>query len=241
MKVVFLEDVDGVAQGGEIKEVKNGFARNYLIPKNLAAPATHNNTQRIDKLSKNADVNRIRQLDDMKELAEALDGTQLNIEMRAGANNRLYGSVTGTMVADAVAEETGHSIERRLVQLDNPIREVGKYPVPIRLHAEVSATISVVVYATGTDPLAEDEDVSESILEEGDLSVAVDPQAVVDSTQSNESVQEGNSTDSSIEPTEEVTSGTDGSSEDLVSEASGERAVAELDKDSDKDSDKDEN
>ena len=235
MKVVFLEDVDGVAQGGEIKEVKNGFARNYLIPKNLAAPATHNNTQRIDKLSKNADVNRIRQLDDMKELAEALDGTQLNIEMRAGANNRLYGSVTGTMVADAVAEETGHSIERRLVQLDNPIREVGKYPVPIRLHAEVSATISVVVYATGTDPLAEDEDVSESILEEGDLSVAVDPKAVVDSTQSNESVQEGNSTDSSIEPTEEVTSGTDGSSEDLVSEASGERAVTELDKDSDKD------
>lgn len=235
MKVVFLEDVDGVAQGGEIKEVKNGFARNYLIPKNLAAPATHNNTQRIDKLSKNADVNRIRQLDDMKELAEALDGTQLNIEMRAGANNRLYGSVTGTMVADAVAEETGHSIERRLVQLDNPIREVGKYLVPIRLHAEVSATISVVVYATGTDPLAEDEDLSESILEEGDLSVAVDPQADVDSTQSNESVQEGNSTDSTIEPTEEVPSGTDGSSEDLVSEASGERAVAELDKDSDKD------
>ena len=235
MKVVFLEDVGGVAQGGEIKEVKNGFARNYLIPKNLAAPATHNNIQRIDKLGKKADVNRIQQLDDMKELAVAIDGTQLNIEMRAGSNNRLYGSVTGTMVADAVAEETGHSIERRLVQLDNPIREVGKYQVPIRLHAEVSATISVVVYATGTDPLAEDEDVTESILEGGNLSVAVDAQAVVDSTQSNESVSDGNSTGSSIEPTEQATSDTNGSSEDLVSGASGERAVIELDKDSDKD------
>ncbi len=235
MKVVFLEDVEGVALGGDIKEVKNGFARNYLIPKYLAAPATHNNIQRIAKLSKTADVNRIQQLDDMKELAKALDGTQLNIEMRAGANNRLYGSVTGTMVADAVAEETGHSIERRIVQLDNPIRDVGKYQVPIRLHAEVSATITVVVYATGTDPLAEEEDGTENILQEGDLSVAVDTQAVVDSSQSNESVRESDSMESSIEPAEEVASGTDGSSEDLVSEASEERVVVELDKDSDKD------
>ncbi len=231
MKVVFLEDVEGVARGGDIKEVKNGFARNYLIPKYLAAPATHNNIQRITKLSKTADVNRIQQLDDMKELADALDGTQLNIEMRAGANNRLYGSVTGTMVADAVAEETGHSIERRLVQLDNPIRDVGKYQVPIRLHAEVSATINVVVYATGTDPLAEDEDVIESILEGGDLPVAVDAQAVVDSTQSNESVWKGNSTESSVESAEEVTLETDGSSKDSVSDAPEERIVAELDKD----------
>ena len=171
----------------------------------------------------------------MKELAKALDGTQLNIEMRAGANNRLYGYVTGTMVADAVAEETGHSIERRIVQLDNPIRDVGKYQVPIRLHAEVSATITVVVYATGTDPLAEEEDGTENILQEGDLSVAVDAQAVVDSSQSNESVRESDSMASSIEPAEEVASGTDGSSEDLVSEASEERVVVELDKDSDKD------
>ena len=235
MKVVFLEDVEGVALGGDIKEVKNGFARNYLIPKSLAAPATHNNIQRIAKLSKTADVNRIQQLDDMKELAKALDGTQLNIEMRAGANNRLYGSVTGTMVADAVAEETGYSIERRIVQLDNPIRDVGKYQVPIRLHAEVSATITVVVYATGTDPLAEEEDGTENILQEGDLSVAVDTQAVVDSSQSNESVRESDSMESSIEPAEEVAPGTDGSSEDLVSEASEERVVVELDKDSDKD------
>ena len=235
MKVVFLEDVDGVAQGGEIKEVKNGFARNYLIPKNLATPATHNNTQRVAKLSKEADVNRIQYLADMKELAEALDGTQINIEMRAGANNRLYGSVTGTMVADAVAEETGRSIERRLVQLDNPIREVGTYQVPVRLHTEVSATISVVVYATGTDPLAEDEEVPESILVEEELSVAGDTQAVVDSERPDESAQDGYSTDSYTEPAEEVTSERDVSSDDSVKEVSGEQASAELDKDSDKD------
>ena len=171
MRVVFLEDVEGVARGGEVKEVKNGFARNYLIPQNLAAPATHNNLQRIKKLSSQASITRVQRLEDMQELATALEGTQVNIEMRAGVNNRLYGSVTGTMVADAVVEETGREIERRLVQLDDPIREVGEYDVPIRLHSDVSASIKVVVYATGTDPL----DNSIEKVAEGD-------QAVVDST-----------------------------------------------------------
>ena len=171
MRVVFLEDVEGVARGGEVKEVKNGFARNYLIPQNLAAPATHNNLQRIKKLSSQASITRVQRLEDMQELATALEGTQVNIEMRAGVNNRLYGSVTGTMVADAVADETGREIERRLVQLDDPIREVGEYDVPIRLHSDVSTSIKVVVYATGTDPL----DISIEEVAEGD-------QAVVDSS-----------------------------------------------------------
>tara|TARA_B100001245_G_C22807077_1_gene388792 strand:+ start:238 stop:879 length:642 start_codon:yes stop_codon:yes gene_type:complete len=152
MRVVFIEDVEGVALGGEVKEVKNGFARNYLIPKNLAAPATHNNLQRIHKLTKNAATSRTYRLDEMKNLAETLDGTEIGIEMRAGSNNRLYGSVTGTMVADALAEETGIEIERRLVQLDDPIRDVGTYEVQLRLYSDVNALIKVTVYATGTDP-----------------------------------------------------------------------------------------
>lgn len=182
MRVVFIEDVEGVAFGGEVKEVKNGFARNYLIPKNLAAPATHNNLQRIHKLTKNAAVTRAHRLDEMKNLAGTLDGSEITIEMRAGANNRLYGSVTGTMVADALAEKTGIPIERRLVQLDDPIREVGTYEVPLRLYAEINASIKVIVYATGTDPfemVAEEEDSSEdnpgqgSVEEEDTASIAV--------------------------------------------------------------------
>ena len=174
MRVVFIEDVEGVALGGEIKEVKNGFARNYLIPKNLAAPATHNNLQRIHKLTKDAAISRTYRLDEMKNLAETLDGTEISIEMRAGSNNRLYGSVTGTMVADALAEETGIEIERRLVQLDDPIREVGTYEVPIRLYSDVNALIKVIVYATGTDPfemVAEEDEESdeEKLSSEGDL------------------------------------------------------------------------
>ena len=156
MKVVFLEDVEGVALGGEIKEVKNGFARNYLIPQQLAAPATHNNLQKITKLSRKAETERIQKLDDMKQLSEAIDGTEILIEMRAGSNDRLYGSVTGTMVADALNDITGQSIERRLVQLDNPIRELGTFDVPIRLHADVNATIKVTVTSGDAVELEDD-------------------------------------------------------------------------------------
>ena len=156
MKVVFLEDVEGVALGGEIKEGKNGFARNYLIPQQLAAPATHNNLQKITKLSRKAETERIQKLDDMKQLSEAIDGTEILIEMRAGSNDRLYGSVTGTMVADALNDITGQSIERRLVQLDNPIRELGSFDVPIRLHADVNATIKVTVTSGDAVELEDD-------------------------------------------------------------------------------------
>ena len=145
-----------MAQGGEVKDVKNGFARNYLLPKNLAAPATHNNLQRIEKLRRQANVDRVEKLEDMKSVAEGINDTEIVMEMRAGANDRLYGSVTGTMIADSVTDKTGISVERRWVQLDNPIRETGEFDVSIRLHSDVSANVRVIVHATGQDPLEEE-------------------------------------------------------------------------------------
>ena len=205
MRVVFIEDVEGVAFGGEVKEVKNGFARNYLIPKNLAAPATHNNLQRIHKLTKNAAVTRAHRLDEMKNLAGNLDGSEITIEMRAGANNRLYGSVTGTMVADALAEETGIPIERRLVQLDDPIREVGTYEVPLRLYAEINASIKVIVYATGTDPfemVAEEEDSSEDNPDQGSAEEE-DTASIAVSDESSDAEEEELTEEDSEEPPQE--------------------------------------
>lgn len=205
MRVVFIEDVEGVAFGGEVKEVKNGFARNYLIPKNLAAPATHNNLQRIHKLTKNAAVTRAHRLDEMKNLAGTLDGSEITIEMRAGANNRLYGSVTGTMVADALAEETGIPIERRLVQLDDPIREVGTYEVPLRLYAEINASIKVIVYATGTDPfemVAEEEDSSEDNPDQGSAEEE-DTASIAVSDESSDAEEEELTEEDSEEPPQE--------------------------------------
>ena len=141
MRVVFLEDVAGVAQGGDIKEVKNGYARNYLLPKSLAVPATHNALQRIEGLKKQSDVSRLRSLTDMKALAELLEGTQVNIAMRAGGNGRLYGSVTNAMIADELSSMTDREIDRRTVHIDESIRALGIFEVPVQLHQDVKADI----------------------------------------------------------------------------------------------------
>ena len=127
MRVVFLEDVPGVAQGGDVKEVKNGFARNYLIPKSLATPATHNALQRVQKLSRHADVTRVKRLEDMRELASEIEGAQIEVEMRAGSTGRLYGSVTSAIIAEQLGEVTEREIDRRTVDLEEPIRDLGEY------------------------------------------------------------------------------------------------------------------
>lgn len=152
MRVVFLEDVPGVAQGGDVKEVKNGFARNYLIPKNLATPATHNALQRIAKLQRHAEVTRVRRLEDMKELAAELDGARISVEMRAGSTGRLYGSVTAAIIAARLAEMTEKDIDRRTVSLSEPIRDLGTFDLTLELHPEVQAGVSVLVHPTGTTP-----------------------------------------------------------------------------------------
>ena len=159
MRVVFLEDVPGVAQGGDVKEVKNGFARNYLIPKSLATPATHNALQRVAKLQRHADVTRVKRLQDMRELAAELAGTRIDVEMRAGSSGRLYGSVTAAIIADRLSEMTEKDIDRRTVNLDEPIRDLGEFDVTLRLHPEVEAGVSVLVHPTGATP----EDFAESL------------------------------------------------------------------------------
>ena len=157
MRVVFLEDVAGVAQGGEVKEVKNGFARNYLIPKSLAVPATHDALQRVERLAKQADVDRLKMIEGTMALAAELDGVRVNIEMRAGASGRLFGSVTAQIVAAELSQITGREIDRRTVEIDEPIRELGVFDVTVRLMPEIEAGVKVLVYATGTDPSSVEE------------------------------------------------------------------------------------
>ncbi|MCH9011355.1 MAG: 50S ribosomal protein L9 [Chloroflexi bacterium] len=171
MRVVFLEDVAGVAQGGDVKEVKNGFARNYLIPKNLAVPATHNALQQIQSIAQRSEEERVQTLTDVRAVAEALEGTLINIEMRSGVNNRLYGSVTNAVLADELSKITSREIDRRTIILPEPIRELGLFEVTLRLHPEVEVPFSVLVYPIGADPetalaIARGEEVAEEPAEE---------------------------------------------------------------------------
>lgn len=145
MKVVFLEDVPGTAGIGEIKEVKAGFARNYLLPRRLAAPAT-------PALVKSAEARAVKESrlqsardDDARALAGRLEGSAYRIEVKAGPSGKLFGSVSTADIADRVGETLGRPFERHDVVLPDSIKELGDYQVPVRLTKNVNATVSVSV------------------------------------------------------------------------------------------------
>lgn len=190
MRVVFLEDVAGVAQGGDVKEVKNGFARNYLIPKNYAVPATHNALQRVKQYAEQAEKTRLKLLQDMRELSETLNGKRVSVEMRAGASGQLYGSVTNAIIADKLGEMSDREIDRRSIEIAAPIRQLGSFDVTVRLHPEVQAHIDVLVHPTGMDPdewlkslepdAGDDESTAEESASEAEPAVAAAEESVAE-------------------------------------------------------------
>ena len=145
MKVVFVEEVEGTAQVGEVKDVKNGFARNFLLPRGLALPATKHNLQRVDKLAK-ADVIRQEKLDGgAKLVAKKIDGVTITLKARVGQQGRLFGSVTALDIAKALSETSGSEVEHRQVQLPQAIRTLGSQEIKIRLTRNVFADVTVNV------------------------------------------------------------------------------------------------
>lgn len=145
MKVVFVEEVEGTAHVGEIKDVKNGFARNYLLPRNLALPATKHNLQRAEKLTK-ADAVRQDKLDSAAQgVADTLQGAHVTLAARVGQQGRLFGSVTATDIASKLNEETGSDIEHRQVLLSQVIRTLGTQELRVRLTRNVFADVTVTV------------------------------------------------------------------------------------------------
>ncbi len=145
MKVVFFEDVEGTALVGDVKVVKNGFARNFLLPRGIAGPATPPNLQRANSLAEK-EARRQAKLDSEAEVQrERLDGYTVSFEARVGETGRLYGSVTSRDIAAKLLEATGIEVDSRVVLLPEPIRELGEQNVTIRFTRNVSAEIKVVV------------------------------------------------------------------------------------------------
>lgn len=145
MKVVFLDDVPGTARVGEVKEVKNGFARNYLLPRSLAAAATPNMLKRAEVKAR-AEERRQAALDsEAQRLLERFSGTPVTIRARAGEHDRLYGSVTAADIAEELSRLTGEEFDRRRIELPEPIRELGDYQVTVRLSRNVHGTVQLTV------------------------------------------------------------------------------------------------
>lgn len=150
MKVVFLEEVEGTARIGEVKNVADGFARNYLLPRRLAAPATqHYITIAQAKASKEARRQERMDEEARTHLLPKVDGKAIAIEVRVGEQGKLFGSVTARDVAQALQEATKIELEHRQVDLREPIRELGSHEVTVKLTRNVQARVTVDVRALG--------------------------------------------------------------------------------------------
>ena len=145
MKVLLTETVDNLGSAGEVKKVADGYARNFLIPKGLAVPATAGALKQAE-LRRQAESRRQKQETVKAEsLARTLSQVTLTFQVKAGEKDKLYGSITGADIAEAFERETGQAIDKRKVELEEPIRELGSYDVPIKLLPDLAPRVTVIV------------------------------------------------------------------------------------------------
>jgi large subunit ribosomal protein L9 len=150
MQVIFLEDVPNVGKAGQIKEVADGYGRNYLIPRKLAAPARPQDIKNVEAQIKARARQAAKTEAEMKALAAILEGKEITLKARVGSQERLYGSITTADISAGL--ETGLStvVDKRKIELAEPIHQLGTYDVPIRLGKDIVATIKVTVVAAET-------------------------------------------------------------------------------------------
>lgn len=145
MKVVLTQDVQGLGQAGQVKEVAEGYARNFLLPRKLAVAATPGALKQVE-IQQAAERKRQHKADDeMQGLAKRLSEATVTVRSKVGEGGKLYGSITNSDVAEALEKQLGQSVDRRKIEIEEPIRHVGSYKLPIKLTKNVVPTINLVV------------------------------------------------------------------------------------------------
>ena len=147
MKIVLRTDVDGVGKKGDILDVADGFARNYLIPKGRAIKATPGVQAQADAMRRSRDLKDAKDRESAEVVARTLVPMVIRIPARAGAEGKLFGSVTAADVIEAVAAQSGVELDRKRLQLDEPIKTLGTHHVPVRLHSDVQFPVTVEVFS----------------------------------------------------------------------------------------------
>ena len=145
MKVVFLEDIANKGKAGETKEVADGYARNFLLPHKLAVLANSQSANIVAAQLKKLAHRRAQTEAEMAELAKQLEGQEIILKAKSGEKEKLYGSITSTDVADELLRSTGLTIDKRKVELEEPIRELGSYEITIKLTADIAPKIKLTV------------------------------------------------------------------------------------------------
>ena len=144
VKVLLKSDVDNLGTGGEVVKVRAGFARNFLLPRGLALPATAGNLKNVEELKRQAAERAKVERDQAEELAKKVSGLTLKITRAVGDEGKMYGSVTSKDVADAVAQ-AGVTLDRKRIVLPEPLKQLGSFDVAVKLHHDVTTTIKVEV------------------------------------------------------------------------------------------------
>ena len=144
MKVILCEDVLKLGSAGEVKEVSDGYARNFLLPKKQAMAATPSNLKKWESEKKVREIKLNQSLETAKNLSGQIQSTEISLTANAGREGHLFGSITNQMVADALLAK-GFSIDKKNILIDSPIKSLGEYQVSIRLHPQVTAQLKVIV------------------------------------------------------------------------------------------------
>ncbi len=144
MQIILQEDVEKLGHRGQVVEVAEGYARNYLLPRKLGMPVTKGNLKQVEQVKKSLAKREATEREGAQRQAELLAAVTVALKRKAGENDQMFGSVTSAEIADALAAQ-GFQLDKRKIQLDQPIKTLGEYEVPVRLHREVSAKIKVIV------------------------------------------------------------------------------------------------
>ncbi len=147
MKLILTQEVSGLGSPGDIVEVKDGYGRNFLVPRGLALLWTRGGEKQVTAIRRAREIREIADKDQAKVVQQQLQSLKVNLKARAGESGRLFGAVTLAEVVEAVTAAGGPKLDRRRVEIGNPIKAVGTHQVSVRLHPEVAATVTVNVVA----------------------------------------------------------------------------------------------
>ena len=147
MKVILRSNVEGVGNTGELVDVANGYAQNFLMPKGLAMRATEGAATQAEAMQRSQELRGVKEREGAEEIGQQLQAQTIAIQARVGQDEQLYGSVTTSEIAEAVQAQTGIVLDRRDMSLEEPIRTVGTHQVDMRLHSDVRIQITIEVSA----------------------------------------------------------------------------------------------
>ena len=145
MKLILTQEVTGLGAPGDIVEVKDGYGRNYLIPRNVAIRWTRGGEKQVASIKAARSSRSVRDHDHAEQIKTKLESAPVDVKVRAGEGGRLFGAVTVADIADAIAEVSGEAVDKRTIVVTNPIKALGSHAVAVKLHDEVSAKVALNV------------------------------------------------------------------------------------------------